>query len=482
MRALLIATGYNENLLPIVQYRPTPAFKILDRPILVHIIEFLVEQKINKVDLILSHLPHMIEDLLEEGKRWGIQVTYHLCKEASRPYGALSLMAEEWEDETILLGQGDRLPKFEFPWVLEVYQQKNRPVFLMSGGKKWSGWALLSAKDLSSLPSDLSSTALFRHFEEEKPLTLKTSPFLSVDSLQEFRKSNLDFLKKEQHSLFPVTAHLIRPGIWISRAASVHPTAKLHPPLLIGEYTQIKEHAVIGPYAIIENNCYVDESSTIDHSIICQHTYVGQRLEVKNCIVDRNHLINLALQTHVLIREEFILGKIKSPKWPLITEFFIERIVASLLLLLFSPLMVLLLLKKPLDQREVLALPARQESDLWHSFTLFSFANDPFQLPKGWIEWLPGLWNIVRGDLHFVGTPPRSKEETLLLPTEWRRLYIRSKAGMIQLADIDYGKNPSKDDLFACESYYSARMSFAYDCIIAFKFLIKKMLKIFLKG
>lgn len=482
MRALLIATGYNEHLLPIVQYRPTPAFKILDRPILIHIIEFLVEQKITKFDLILSHLPHMIEDIAEEGKRWGIQVTYHLCKDAKYPYGALSLMAEQWEDETILLGQGDRLPKFEFPWVLEVYQQKNRPVFLMNGGRKWSGWALMSAKNLSSLPSDLFSPSLFHYFEEQKPLTLKTASFLSVDSLQDFKKSNLDFLKKEQHSLFPITAHLIRPGIWISRAASIHPTAKLHAPLLIGEYAQIKENAVIGPYAIIENNCYIDEGSKIDHSIICQHTYVGHGLEVKDCIVDRNHLINLPLQTHVLIREEFILGKIKSPKWALITEFLVEKIIACLLLLLFSPLIALLLLKKPIDRREVVILPARQESDLWHSFTLFSFTKDPFRSPKGWIEWLPALWNVIQGHLHFVGMPPRSKEEIALLPTEWRRLYIRSKAGIIQLADIDQGRNPSKDDLFASESYYVARMSFLGDCIIIFKFFIKRVLRIFLKN
>ena len=160
MRAVLIATGFHTALEPIIHYRPSPLFRIVDKPLIIHIIEFLSRHGITHCDLVLRHLPEMIEATLEEGLRWGMHITYHLAKDAHHPYDVLAFVAQEWKDELVLLGKGDVLP--ELPAAIFQQTAPIIPTLFYYPSNEWSGWSLLPASLLRALSSFVSEDILLK--------------------------------------------------------------------------------------------------------------------------------------------------------------------------------------------------------------------------------------------------------------------------------------------------------------------------------
>ena len=83
------------------------------------------------------------------------------------------------------------------------------------------------------------------------------------------------------------------------------------------------------------------------------------------------------------------------------------------------------------------------------------------------------LINIIKGDVHFVGVTARSIEDARKLPPDWQKLYLKSKVGLITLADLDYGMYPTGDELYAAETYYAIHMNMWFDIKLCFRWLKK---------
>ena len=304
-------------------------------------------------------------------------------------------------------------------------------------------------------------------------------PFFSARSSHELKESNKKFINQEEESfLFPTTTKKVEPGVWISRAVTIEPGVKVIPPILIGENTHIKSGARIGPDAIIENHCIIDNNSVIENSLICQNSYVGETLEINNCIVDRNSLINLSLGTHLTIQEEFLISESTPPAIHHFTKKIVERTLGGLLLVALSPIYLLMRTLYPIEKKKKLILPSQDDPEQWNSFDLYFFNNSPLEqngLLLTYFSWLPTLINIMKGELSFIGSPTRSIEETIQLPSEWQKLYLKTKPGIITLCDIYHGKNASEDEQYASEAYYATQMNALFDIKLFFYWLLNKI-------
>ena len=493
MRAILIATGFHIALQPIVYYQPSPLLRIVDKPIIVHIIEFLSRHGILQIDVVLSHLPEMIESTLEAGRRWGVHITYHLAKDADHPYEVLIPAVQGWKDELVLLGRADALP--DLPTALFQETPSAIPRLFYYPSNVWTGWCLLPAAILGGLPSKISEEVFLKEVEAKIHDTVISLPFLSTRSLREGIESNLQFLnQKPSGFLFPTTARMWEKGVWISHAARVHFSAKIVPPVFIGEYTQIGKGVQIGPYAIIQNHCYIGNDSVVKNSLVCQCSYVGEGLALENSIVDRNMMINLELDAYAIVKDDFILGELKTRGFELFIAKHARRCLAGCLLALLSPLFLGMLPFYKLSRKQVLRLPTSQERYMWQTFDWLSFVpkrNAPSYnaaigaancSDNGLVERvlrfllaLPVLINILRGEVHFVGVPPRTPSEVEALPSDWKNIYLKSKVGWVVLADLEATRNPSQDELYMAEAYYTARISLSYDIKLFFLWL-KKMI------
>jgi hypothetical protein len=65
---------------------------------------------------------------------------------------------------------------------------------------------------------------------------------------------------------------------------------------------------------------------------------------------------------------------------------------------------------------------------------------------------------------------PRSAEQIKELPSDWRTLYLRAKAGIVTEAYVQYGAGPSEDELYSAEAVYSATAGMGHDAKLLFRY------------
>src|SRR5262249_46309330 len=109
-----------------------------------------------------------------------------------------------------------------------------------------------------------------------------------------------------------------------------------------------------------------------------------------------------------------------------------------------------------LHRTEVVRLPADKDESTWENFPLWSFlppeemkkyASRPTPACKRdfLLRVLPGLVNVVRGELGLVGVPSRSREQIKALAHDWQTLYRSGKAGLITEAAVYCGPNATEE-------------------------------------
>lgn len=188
----------------------------------------------------------------------------------------------------------------------------------------------------------------------------------------------------------------------------------------------------------------------------------------------------------------------------------LERLSALFLLIFFSPLLVILYIvveltskgsfifkqlragknKKPFwiykirtmvegAETQKSKLKAQNEAD----GPAFKIRNDPRYTKVGRflahtaIDEIPQLWNIIRGEMSFVGPRPLPVDEAKKIPKKYEKRFS-VLPGMTSLWIIKGAKHSSFEDWMNLDLEYISKKSFLYDLIISTKtiFLIIKLI------
>jgi lipopolysaccharide/colanic/teichoic acid biosynthesis glycosyltransferase len=169
----------------------------------------------------------------------------------------------------------------------------------------------------------------------------------------------------------------------------------------------------------------------------------------------------------ITVADNFILGSLSDDRLKPAFSRACARAMAFLLIMLLSPLMLFTALFCKLSKKRVVRLPAPGEE--WNTYNLLSFcAHGAGESCQGGFHqffrhFLPGLINIAKGDLRFVGVAPRAPEEIEPLPHHWKTLYLGSKSGLVTEAFVYHGANPTEDNVFSAEAFYGAMASRKHD-------------------
>jgi lipopolysaccharide/colanic/teichoic acid biosynthesis glycosyltransferase len=488
MRAIVIATGYNPSMSPLTDWYPVPMLPVVDRPIIQHVVEYLVDQGVTACDFVLSHLPEKIEGMLGDGTRWGSVFRYHLVRDQAQSYQALSTIAPP--GTSVLLAHADRLPD------VRLDARSDGPILYAAaspppGPPAWSGWAQVPSDLLAGLPEGADEAALAAHLFSCVDATriVPVSRMLSVRSFEQLIEANRMVLSGD----FPVrllTGTQTEEHLWISRNVSLHPTARLNPPVFIGENCRIGAGVQIGPNAAIGRDCILDSHCTVQDSLVFRGSYIGESLELADVVVDRSRLINVRVGAAMSIRDDFILGSLSEGHMRQWTGRTLSRIMGIVLLLPALPLLAATALALRLTRRgrvvhkiACVLLPASSQEWEWRTFSLWRFSDEPpaeylakrryFRaLRHGLMYLLPGLINVARGELRFVGVPPRTRAMIASLSPDWQALYLGSKAGVITEADMQYfGTLPTEDEQYTAEAFYAVTARPGYDLKLLCRYL-----------
>lgn len=491
MKALIFAPGTAPEMEALTFRRPNVMLPLMDRPFLQHVVEYLVARDINHFEVVVSHMPEQIERLLRHGHRWGSSVKYHLARDADKCYRRLKAIWPVEGDEPVLIGHGDSLPPLGL--VLQDLAGQT-PVFFNHStpeGSNWTGWAVLSAKDLAGLDLKSDFKALAASIKALDPAGTKIVEVdrpLEMNSYSGMLDAHRQILAKDFKGLLNAGLEA-DPGIWISRNVSLNPTARIIAPVFIGENCRIDAGVQLGPNAVIGADCSLDQSCSVSDSIILPGSYVGRGLELSGCLVDRSRLINIALGVDVSMADDFLLGSLTEGFGRKNIHRWISQAMALLLFLLSLPVMAATILvrlfvgpKPVFTRRKFIRLPTAWDAYQRHrtSFLGLSPEDSPLRMAKvgPLVYWrhlflvlLPGLMDVVRGRLGLIGQPPRDSEEISQLPEDWRYVYLKGRAGLISEALLQFGGQPDEDELYSAEAYFAATASLRRDASLFLKYL-----------
>lgn len=499
MRAVLFSTGHCEEPNALGQHRPLPMLPIVDRPFIQHVVEYLVERGITEFDFVLTHFPEQIETLLGNGERWGSVFRFHLARDPKRPYRSLKTMDLSSAGETILIGHGDRLPEIpldatpplEASTAPVLFCRENEVETEPASTPDWTGWAWLPTARVSEIPTDADEEALLAYLSTAVPSSEKrftVSPALSVQTYTGILETQRAILSNEFPGLL-LSGQEAENGIWLSRNVSLHPTAKLNAPVYIGENCQIGSRVELGPCAVIGRDCALDRRCSVGNALVLPGSFVGEGLELRDTIVDKNRLVNARVGAALSIRDDFILGSLSDntlQKW---FSNVLSRCCGIGLLVVTVPLLLLTMLylkatrRGPLFYRkEIVRLPALSDPPEWETVPLWSFLPDTLPHDAGSVErrrdyrdlflrFLPGLLSVAKGNVRFVGLTPRSVEEVAALPSDWRALHLKSKAGLITETFVYSGERPTEDECYSAETFYAVSASPRHDAVLLWAYL-----------
>jgi lipopolysaccharide/colanic/teichoic acid biosynthesis glycosyltransferase len=251
--------------------------------------------------------------------------------------------------------------------------------------------------------------------------------------------------------------------------------------MYIGENCRIGAGVQVGPHAVIEHDCVLDTRSLVSQAVVFAGSYVGEALEVTDAVVDKNCLVDTHFGTAVTIADSFLLGSL-SDKWlSQCFSQFVARAMAVILLAWSWPFLVLtalyLRLTRPgpvLFYKQAIHLPAASNALVWKTFPLWSFCphsraegksatTDLSGMQDFFFRFLPGLVNVARGQLRFVGVEPRTEDEIQHLAPDWRALYLSSKAGIVTEAYVSFGHGQTADERYSAEVFYAVSAGMWHD-------------------
>jgi len=484
MRAIVLAAFGPGEKDPITEQQPTAMRQLLDRPIVQWVVEALVEQGCQEFDFILHEHAAVLQQFLGQGERWGSTFRYHLAKDPALPYRALRNLSGIEPASPVVLARGDCLPGFDSGKLRELADHVVPTLFTdPSCAEQWSGWGVINGDALKAISQEAHVAEALLALARSGGSLQTPADFLSVASWQKALAANNRLLKAGFPGL-ENDALAASDGVYTGRLARVHPSVQMTPPVFIGERAVIAAGAQLGPNVVIQHDCYIGRDTLVRDSLVHAYSFVGDGLEVDQCIVDRRYLVNLRIGSAVTMTDRFLLGDIAETSLRSALRRFGSQLFAALLLLVLLPLLVVTLVvlrltrSGPVVHRaEVVRLPAESQPGTWRTVSLFALAA-PGEITASrradfFLRFVPGLLNVVRGDLCLVGMPARSRDEIEALDPDWQQLYLGRSAGLVREADLFDKRELNADDHQSAEAYYAAMGGFRHDLRLLRGYLAK---------
>lgn len=272
-------------------------------------------------------------------------------------------------------------------------------------------------------------------------------------------------------------------GIWVGRDNIVHPNVRLTPPVYIGNGCRIGSEVELGPNAVIGSHVIIDDEATVCNTTILDHTYVGQLVNLEHRIVNKTLLVDIETAESTEVVDEFLLAE-ASPTTIGGSLRRLAEIVSASLLLIFTWKITFLIgvitfitTGGALFNREpyVAKGPGRIRFDSTvkpQTFHLLHFqtrrTNGTLTSFGGFLEkWqlhrLPELWNIIQGELSFVGVKPLSPQEHAKITEGWQEKRYESPAGITGLWYVQSNDESDFDELLITDAYYAATRNWRND-------------------
>ncbi len=394
----------------------------------------LADLGIKHLDLVASGRPEALRQLLDQGERWGIQVHWHLVKEAATPYSILQSLGLSASDR-VLVGHADRWIAAEALTTMTANSQVLAHIQNVSS-VQWAGWGVVTPATLCTRPPHCDEASFGAH------LCQQTSQ-LRVLELAQFLNpcSATDLLNAQQVALNDEFMHRV-PATWLranwgaySPDAVLEVGAVIEGPALIGPGCFVAQGARIGAGTVLTRDVVVSTGSVILNSVVLPQTFVGQHLELDGTVVNAQSVQHLKLGVRTVLQpsEGLLLNLHRKEQTG---TSWLARLTAAVACLTFLPWLAV-----DAGLRRANGLPLRwvkqavvvgRDADT-AKVQLRTLRCAPAHKGKHWHMLATyGAWlDIVSGKRSWFGARPRSLSEWYAIGRDWQMVLANTPVGCL---------------------------------------------------
>jgi NDP-sugar pyrophosphorylase family protein len=380
--AILIDPGTVPAFASLLDDYPFPLLPASTKPLIQHWIERLVEADFKNIVILVEHLPEKVRAFVEEGQRWGVNVSFASIRHG-QTFKTQRALVDINSASHIFIAELMAFPKVE---LIEKLKSSKEGVSSVVGLSRW-------ASKLAEL--------------EEKPLYEHDFEYvLPVTTPRELWQLNMGLLSSKVTDPLPFGFEA-EPGVWVASNCKIGRNVRSFSPIVLGESTILSKNVIIGPNAVISERCVLDDGSMVKDSVVMGRTFIGSHIVINNMVVSGDMVYRVDDDVLLHINDIEILSRSDSndQSFDLSGRLFalFTLVVMALPALLAS--LVLKLKGREAFIKETIYLEdgrdlsgVRQLSGL----NVLSLNSEH----RGWRK-LPWLWWVLNQKLMLVGSSPR---------------------------------------------------------------------------
>lgn len=349
MKAVIMAGGFGTRIQPLTSSLPKPMIPLLNRPIMLHIVELLKSYGITDLVMLLYHQPMVIKNFFRDGSEFGVKITYVTPLADMGTAGAVK-SAEKFLDERFIIISGDLLTDFNLEKIIRFHEEKRA----------------LATITLTSVKDPLQFGVVITDKEKrivqflEKPGwgevisdTINTGIYVLEPEVLQFipPAENFDFsqdlfplLLEQQKQLYGVTAkgywrdigntdsyreahHDIFKGRVTLRTDEVRQDfqgkdirtgadVRIDDPerfsgmVVIGDNSQITGHPDIKD-SVIGRNCTIEDGASLTRCVIWDNAYIKRGTKISDSVICNNVRVaqGVTIEDGCIIAEDTSIGE-----------------------------------------------------------------------------------------------------------------------------------------------------------------------------
>ena len=500
MKALIFPAGSPDQN-PLTRWMPQSLLPVANKPMVAHLLELLARSDVRQVVMAVSHMPYETEAYFGQGHRWGLEISYCLLKEVT---GLDAVLKRAWsliEDDVLIL-PANTVTDLSLSALAAVHEKHRADITLsVVRSQEESDNVVFPAED-HLMPDEVLGPAVLSgnaaawvmdapagrdlagicHLlrEQGRNCAVYRAAFTmkAIESPADYLDANRLALRGEFNGLI-LPGQEITPGIRTGMRAMIHPACKLLGPASLGHNCSIGRDVVIGEGTVIGEKVVVDQGAVLENCVILDSTYVGSHTEVKDSIIWKKTMFNVTRGVEIYVEDDIILGDMDKPFLSDLLDRSFNLTTGLLFLICSFPLWSLCFLYH-------LAFPGRgffQAETRYGRYEVVNLEGELLPRPfihyffksrHWWIRKLPGLFNVIKGQMSMVGNAPLSQEQLNNLDKEWQTLRAKAPIGLFHLWEAEGQPNPSWDEQLVSEAYYAGGRTIRGDAGILLKCLMPK--------
>ncbi|MBE0504582.1 MAG: mannose-1-phosphate guanyltransferase [Desulfuromonadales bacterium] len=345
MKAVIMAGGFGTRIQPLTIDLPKPMIPLVNRPIMLHIVDLLKKYGITELIFLLYHQPMIIKRFFGDGSEFGVRITYVTPLEDFGTAGAVKAAAK-YLDDTFLIISGDLLTDFDLSRVIAFHRDKQALATITLTSVKdplqfgvvitnkegrinkfleKPGWGEVFSDTINTgiyvlepavldliddnANRDWSKDIFPRMLEEQAPLfgcTLSgywadignTEAY--IDASHDICAGRISVKIDEQAS----------PGsqIYLGQEAQSR-NARLDGMVVVGENSQIHDGAHLKD-SIIGRNCSIEEGVELDGAILWDNVHLKKGCRVQGAVLCHNVRLGeeVSIEAGVIVGAETMIG------------------------------------------------------------------------------------------------------------------------------------------------------------------------------